>query len=161
MPRLKAFGYPREVTAYAVWTYHRFALSTADVEDLLAERKRGCQPGSDPALVESLWPAIRRFHPARSSTAEWHFDQIVISICARKHWLWRAIDANGYVPYTLVQTRRNLKAAKRFFQRLITLFGAPRIAITDKFTDKLRNFLPPRPHRCICLWGDHTAEMRA
>ena len=36
--RLKGFRYPREIIAYAVWTYHRFALSTADVEDLLAER---------------------------------------------------------------------------------------------------------------------------
>ena len=38
MPRLKGFRYPREIIAYAVWAYHRFALSTADVEDLLAER---------------------------------------------------------------------------------------------------------------------------
>ena len=38
LPRLKGFRYPREVIAYATWAYHRFALSTADVEDLLAER---------------------------------------------------------------------------------------------------------------------------
>ena len=38
MPRLKGYRFPREVVAYAVWAYHRFALSTADVEDLLAER---------------------------------------------------------------------------------------------------------------------------
>ena len=38
MPRLKGFRYPREIIAYAVWAYHHFALSTADVEDLLAER---------------------------------------------------------------------------------------------------------------------------
>lgn len=38
MPGLKGFRFPREVIAYAVWAYHRFALSTADVEDLLAER---------------------------------------------------------------------------------------------------------------------------
>lgn len=38
LPRLKGFRFPREIIAYAVWTYHRFALSTADVEDLLSER---------------------------------------------------------------------------------------------------------------------------
>ena len=38
LPRLKGFRFPREVIAYAVWAYYRFALSTADVEDLLAER---------------------------------------------------------------------------------------------------------------------------
>jgi putative transposase len=36
--RLKGFRFPREVIAYAVWVYHRFAMSAADVEDLLAER---------------------------------------------------------------------------------------------------------------------------
>ena len=38
MPRLKGFRFPREVVAYAVWAYHRFALSTADVEDLLSTK---------------------------------------------------------------------------------------------------------------------------
>lgn len=38
MPHLKGFRYPREIISYAVWAYHRFALSNADVEDLLAER---------------------------------------------------------------------------------------------------------------------------
>jgi len=37
MPRLKGYHHPREII-YAVWAYHRFALSTADVEDLLSER---------------------------------------------------------------------------------------------------------------------------
>jgi putative transposase len=35
-PRLKGLRFPREVVAYAVWAYHRFALSTAGVENLLA-----------------------------------------------------------------------------------------------------------------------------
>ena len=38
MPCLKGFRFPRDIIAYAVWAYHRFALSCADVEDLLAER---------------------------------------------------------------------------------------------------------------------------
>lgn len=38
LPRLKGYRFLREIVAYAVWAYHRFALSTGDVEDLLAER---------------------------------------------------------------------------------------------------------------------------
>ena len=38
MLRLRGFRFLREVVAYAVWVYHRFALSTADYKDLLAER---------------------------------------------------------------------------------------------------------------------------
>jgi putative transposase len=35
MARLKGYRQPREIIADAVWAYHRFALNTADVEDLL------------------------------------------------------------------------------------------------------------------------------
>ncbi|TCS47224.1 transposase IS66 family protein [Primorskyibacter sedentarius] len=38
LSRLKGYRFTCEVVAYAVWAKHRFALSTADVEDLLAER---------------------------------------------------------------------------------------------------------------------------
>jgi hypothetical protein len=37
-PWAKGFRFPGEIIACVVWTYYRFALSTADVEDLLAER---------------------------------------------------------------------------------------------------------------------------
>lgn len=37
LQRLKGFRFPCEIIAYAVWAYHRFALSTVEVEDLLAE----------------------------------------------------------------------------------------------------------------------------
>ena len=37
LPRLRGFRFRREIIAYTVWLYHRFALGAADVEDLLAE----------------------------------------------------------------------------------------------------------------------------
>ena len=54
MPRLKGFRYPSEVIAYAVWAYYRFALSTADVEDLLAERGCHLEPGNHSTLGQSF-----------------------------------------------------------------------------------------------------------
>ena len=38
LPALKGYRHPREIISYSVWAYYRFALSTADVEDLLGER---------------------------------------------------------------------------------------------------------------------------
>ena len=38
LPRIKGYRFPRAIISYAVWAYHRFNLSTVDVEDLLAER---------------------------------------------------------------------------------------------------------------------------
>jgi putative transposase len=39
----------------------------------------------------------------------------------------------------LVQTRRNGKAAKIFFSKLVSLFSEPRVVITDK----LRSYIKP------------------
>ncbi len=43
----------------------------------------------------------------------WHLDEIV-SIGGRKHWLWRAVDQEGYVLDEIVQARSDTKAAKQF-----------------------------------------------
>lgn len=147
MLHLKGFRYPCEIIAYVVWAYHRFTLSTADVEDLLADR----------GVIVSweairLWVnrfgghfagCIRRDRPRPND--KWHLDEAVITIRGKKHWLWRAIDI-------LVQTRRNAKAAKRFFQRLTTQFGKPRVVITDK----LRSYI--KPIRTLAPDADHRAH---
>lgn len=141
MSRLKGFRYPREVIAYAVWAYYRLALSTTDVEDLLAAR--GVIVSRE---TVRLWvnrfgrhflDCIRRDRPRPND--KWHMDEVVITIRGKKHWLWRAIDANGDVLDILVQTHRNAKAAKRFFQRVVAQFGEPRVVITDK----LRSYIKP------------------
>lgn len=57
-------------------------------------------------------------------------ERVLIPINGVKHWLWRAIDANGDTLDILVQTRQNAKGAKRFLARLIARFGQPRVVIT-------------------------------
>ncbi|WP_189658447.1 IS6 family transposase, partial [Pseudodonghicola xiamenensis] len=77
-------------------------------------------------------------------------DEVVISIRGRKHWLWRALDANGDTLDILVQTRRNARAARRFLARLIARFGQPRVVITDKlrsYIAPIRNLAPGADHR--------------
>ena len=125
MPRLKGFRYPREIIAYAVWAYHRFAVSTADVEDLLAERGVIVSREAIRLWVNRFGRhfahCIRRDRPRPND--KWHMDEVVITIRGKKHWLWRAIDANGDVLDILVQRRRNAKAAKRFSK-----YWAPNLA---------------------------------
>ena len=134
MPRLKGFRFPREIVAYAVWAYHRFALSTADVEDLLAERGVIVSRESVRHRVNRFGrhfaDCIRRDRPTPRD--KWHLDEVVIMIGDSKHRLWRAIDAAGDVLDILVQSRRNAKAAKRFLRKLTARFGDPHVVFTDK-----------------------------
>ena len=149
LPGLKGFRYPREVIAYAIWAYYRFALSTADVEDLLAER--GVIVSREAIrFCHHFAQCFRRDRPRPHD--KWHFDGVVITIRGRKHWLWRAIDANGDVLDILVQTRRNAKAAKRFFQRLVVQFGEPKVVTTDK----LRSYIGPV--RALASQADNRAH---
>lgn len=116
MPRLKGYRFPREVVAYAVWVYHRFALSTADVEDLLAERgiivSRETVRKWVKRFGQHFTRCVKRDRPTAAD--KWHLDEVVIPINGVKMWLWRAVDGNGDVLDILVQPRRNAKAAKRF-----------------------------------------------
>src|ERR1700677_4194217 len=47
---------------------------------------------------------------------KWHLDEVVISINGKKHWLWRAVDADGFVLDALVQSRRDRRAAERLLR---------------------------------------------
>ena len=145
MPRLKGFRFPREVIAYAVWAYHRFALSTADVEDLLAERGVIVSRETIRLWVNRFGvhfaACIRRERPRPND--KWHMEEVVVPINGVKHWLWRAVDANGDTLDILVQTRRNARAARRFLARLTAQFGSPRVVITDK----LRSDIKPIAHQ--------------
>lgn len=91
---------------------------------------------------------IKRDRP--SAADKWHLDEVVIPISGVKHWLCRAIDANGDVYDILLQPRRNARAAKRFLKRLIARFDAPRVVITDKlrsYFKPIRDLAPDTDHR--------------
>jgi putative transposase len=56
-----------------------------------------------------------------------------VSINGERHYLWRAVDQDGDVLGILVQKRRDKRAAKRFFRKLLKgLRYAPRRIVTDK-----------------------------
>ena len=152
MPRLKGFRFPREIICYAVWADHRFALSTADVEDLLAERGVLVSRESVRQWVNRFGrhfaDCIKRDRP--SPRDKWHLDEVVILIGGSKHWLWQAINAAGDVLDIPVQPRRNAKAAKRFLRRLTARFGDPRVVVTDRLRGYIKpilNLAPGADHR--------------
>jgi putative transposase len=76
---------------------------------------------------------------------------VVITIAGQKHWLWRAVDQDGYVLDEIVQFRRNTKAAKRLLTRLMKKQGmAPKRIITVKLPSygaARRQVMPRVEHR--------------
>ena len=60
-------------------------------------------------------------------------DDVVVAIRGKKHWLWRAVDQDGFVLDALVQSRRDRRAAERLMRKLIRKQArTPRVLVTDK-----------------------------
>jgi putative transposase len=131
----KRHRFPPEIIAHAVWLYFRFPLSLRLVEEMLLERGIVVSYETVRRWALKFGPTyarrLRRRTPRRRDI--WHLDEVVITIAGQKHWLWRAVDQDGYVLDEIVQTRRDTKAAKRLLKRLLKKQGCPpRRMITDK-----------------------------
>ncbi len=92
---------------------------------------------------------LKRKRPSRRDA--WHLDEVVVTIAGKKHWLWRAVDQDGYVLDEILQSRRDAKAAKRLLKRLLKKQGCPpRRLITDKlssYASARRQIMPSVEHR--------------
>jgi putative transposase len=148
----KGHRFSSEIISYAVWAYFRFPMSFRDVEDLLY--KRGVIVSYEKIrswvgkFGRQYAKVIRRDRPAPSD--KWHLDEVVITIRGKKYWLWRAVDSKGDVLDILVQSRRNTKAADRFFRKLFKQYGQPRVLIPDKlgsYGAALKPLAPGIDHR--------------
>jgi putative transposase len=127
--------FPPEVISYAVWLYFRFPLSLRMVEEMLAARgtcvtyETVRQWGKKFGKIFA--DQIRQRAPARGDKG--HMDEVAVSIAGEPHWLWRAVDQNGFVLDVLVQRRRDAQAARRLMKRLLkSAVTPPRVMITDK-----------------------------
>jgi putative transposase len=76
---------------------------------------------------------------------------MALTINKERLYLWRAVDQDGHVLDTLVQRRRDKRAAKRFFHQLLKgITYVPRVIITDKLRSygaAKREMLPRVEHR--------------
>ncbi len=126
--------FPAAIISQAVRWYFRFQLSLRDIEELLFERsvivsyetiRRWCDKFG--ATFARQAKAARR-KPGRT----WHLDEMFMNLRGEPWLLWRAVDEHGAELDILLQKQRDKTAAKRFFQRVLRSFPAPRKIVTDQ-----------------------------
>jgi putative transposase len=131
----KGFRFPPEIISHCVWLYHRFQLSLRDVQELMIERGVVVSHESIRAWCARFGPTYAKQlrHRRPKPGDRWHLDEVFIRINGTMRYLWRAVDQHGNVVDVLVQSRRNAKAAKRFFRKLLKGHRyVPRVVVTDK-----------------------------
>src|SRR5260221_5302585 len=145
--------FPAEIISHCVWLYFRFALSFRDVEEMLA--MRGVALSYETVgewclkFGQTYANGLRHKSPPPGDT--WHLDEVFLKINGRLHYLWRAVDQDGDVLDILVQSRRDEKAAKKFFRKLLKgLRYVPRVISIDKlksYQAAKQEIMPSVEHR--------------
>src|SRR5919199_4090336 len=145
--------FPPEIISHAVWLYFRFPLSLRMVEEMLAAR--GILVSHETVrqwarkFGQDFANRIRRWLPCAGD--KWHLDEVCLMIGGTKHWLWRAVDQDGFVLDVLVQSRRDKRAATRLLRKLLKKqMRPPRVLITDKLASygaAKRELVPGVEHR--------------
>jgi len=164
LPNYRGYRFPPEIISYTVWLYYRFTLSLRDIEDLLAERnvivsyesiRRWCARfGLDYA---------KRLRKGRGPGGDrWFLDEVTVSIQGERQYLWCAVDQDGDLLDILLQSRKDKRAAKRFFRKLLKGQERTPIGMT---TDKLRSYaaakreMMPSVVHCQDKYANNRAEV--
>jgi len=115
------YRYPAQIISHAVWLYHRFTLSFRDIEELLAAR--GITVSYETIRNWCLKFGNRYCNSLKKSRGQlgdtWFLDEVFIKINGVLHYLLRAVDQDVDEIDILVQKRKDKKAARRFFKKLL------------------------------------------
>jgi IS6 family transposase len=132
--------FPPDVILLAVRWYLRYGLSYRDVEELLAER------GIDVGHV-TVYRWVQRFtplvidaaRPCRHSVGDrWFVDETYVKVAGTWRYVYRAVDQHGHVIDVHVSKRRNVAAATRFFETMLSGRDRPTEVTTDLAAPLLR-----------------------
>ena len=155
------FCFPSDVIVLAIRWYLRFSLSYRDVEELLAER------GIEVDHV-TIYRWVLRFsrllaeaaRPCRHAVGDrWQVDETYVKVAGQWRYVYRAIDQFVQVIDVFVSSRRDVGAARRFFERAIS---ATTVRPTEVVTDRASTYpmvpeelLPAAWHRTDRYANNH------
>jgi transposase-like protein len=149
------------VIVLAVRWYLRFGLSFRDVEELLAERGIQVDHVTIFRWVQRFTPLLAEAaRPCRHGVGDrWQVDETYVKVAGRWRYVYRAIDQFGQVIDVFVSPRRDVRAARRFFERAI---GTTKVTPVEVTTDQapvypavLDELLPAAWHRTDRYANNH------
>jgi len=145
--------FPKELVGEAVRMYFRYNLSFRDIAEIYLNR--GIEISHE---IIRLWTK-RYGHKYASeitkrmtlNTTQYHIDEVFLKINGDTYYAFRAGDEEGTELETLVQKRRNKKAAKRFFKKVLSRYEyiPGKVIVTDKlksYPAALKELGPHKKH---------------
>src|SRR5215203_44769 len=159
------FRYPADVIVLAVRWYLRVGLSYRDVEELLTERGIEVDHVTVYRWVQRFTPLlVDAARPCRHAVGDrWQVDETYVKVAGQWRYVYRAVDQFGQVVDVLVAARRDMRTARRFFERAV---GTTKVTPGEVTTDQapvypavLEELLPAAWHR-IEQYGQQPHRVR-
>lgn len=116
--------------------YLRYALSYRDLEEMMLERGLSVDHSTICRWVHAYSPEIeqRARRHLKLTNDSWRVDETYIKVKGKYSYLYRAVDSQGNTLDFMLSARRDRKAAKRFFQKVLKgrQNQQPRVINVDK-----------------------------
>ena len=134
--RFKWRHFQSEIILLGVRWYLRYSLSDRDLEEIMLERGRKVDHTTIYRWVQTYAPELdRRCRPhLRSANDSWRVDETYIKVKGQWKYRYRAVDSAGNTLDFMLSAKRDTKAAKRFFRKVLGVSHTidPRVITVDK-----------------------------
>ena len=113
--------YKPEIILWSVRWYCRYAISYRDLKEMMEERGLEITHTTPCRWVQQHAPEIdKRTRPyLKQSNDSYRVDETYIKIKSKWKYLYRAVDSAGDTLEFLLTSKRDKKAAKRFFKKML------------------------------------------
>jgi putative transposase len=131
---LKRLHYPLEIMLVCVRWYAAYPLSLRNLEEMMAERGVAVDHATVHRWALKILPVLAKVFRRRKRPVgrSWRMDETYIRVNGEWKYLYRAVDRLGHTVDFLLTVRRDVAAARRFFERAIDLNDVPEKITIDK-----------------------------
>jgi putative transposase len=134
MLNFKGMRFPIDVILACIRWYAAYPLSYRHLEEMMAERGVSVDHSSINRWAIRFLPLIEKMarKHKRPVGASWRMDETYIKVKGAWKYLYRAVDKQGKTVDFLLTAKRDMAAAKRFFDKAMRENGVPEKVAMDK-----------------------------
>ena len=131
---IKRLRFPLEIMLVCVRWYAAYPLSTRNLEEMMAGRGVLVDHATVHRWALKMLPVLAKVFRRRQVPVgrSWRMDETYIKVNGQWKYLYRAVDRLGQTVDFLLTAKRDLAAARRFFERAIDLHDVPEKVTIDK-----------------------------
>ena len=134
MLNFKGMRFPNDVIPVCIRWYAAYPLSYRHLEEIMEERGVSVDHSSINRWAIRFLPLIEKMarKHKRPVGGSWRMDETYINVKGVWKYLYRAVDKHGKTVDFLLTAKRDMAAAKRFFDKAMGLNGDPDKVAMDK-----------------------------